>query len=285
MERSPFSPDEFTDELVTNPGAPAPVADAEEDPFEEPTPSSPSSFSVPPSPELPPSPSPSARPASGRGAGPTPGSSLSLPLPSPVAPPPSSTPLPPRKEGLLAPGAAPVRDVAERLAEAGAAKLAGVKKHRLIAVPEAGPDWTWARLREIAIGLLFLAMVASALWVKREQPAAKQRPKVVLLEEANRRVVMRGWKDLYLAQQQAGSSTGSDASPREGAGTLSVFSVPSGSQVFVDRVYRGDTPLVLPGGRSVVEVRVQMNGYTSWTGMVTPDDNGHATVNAVLVRR
>jgi hypothetical protein len=35
----------------------------------------------------------------------------------------------------------------------------------------------------------------------------------------------------------------------------------------------------------VVEVRVQLNGFTTWTGMVSPDDNGHATVNAVLMRR
>lgn len=268
VERSPFAPDEFNDDLITNPGAPAALAEVAEDPFEEPTP-----------------PSPSLAQREGGEARARTVSSLSLPLPSPV-PPPSTTPLAPaRKEGFLAPGAAPAQDVAQRLAEAGAAKLAGAKRHRIIAVAEAGPDWTWARVREIAIGVLFLGLVASALWVKRGQPVAKQRPKVVLLEDANRPIVVRGWKDLYLAQQHAGTSTGADGAALQGVGSLSVFSVPAGAQVFVDRVYRGETPLVLPGGKSVVEVRVQMNGYASWTGMVTPDKNGHATVNAVLVRR
>lgn len=266
--QSPFAPDEFVDDLITNPGAPAALADevarpSDPDPFEDLTP-------------------PPSIPAPARAA--STGGSLVLPLPAaPGAP--AVVDRPPRLEGFVAPGKAPFQDAAQRLSAAGAAKIAGAKKHRIVAVAEAGPDWTWARLREIAIGVLLIGLVASAFWVDRARPVAKERPKVLLLDEASRPLVVRSWKDLYLAQQSAASSTVSGAEPLEGVRTLSVFSVPGGAQVFVDRVYRGVTPLVLPGGRSVVEVRVQLNGFTTWTGMVSPDDNGHATVNAVLTRR
>lgn len=266
--QAPFAPDEFVDDLITNPGAPAALEvgpSAGLDPFEDLTP--------------PPSIPPPSRTAST-------GGSLVLPIPAPPSAPAVADRPPPRAEGFLAPGKAPFQDAAQRLAAAGAAKIAGAKKHRIIAVAAAGPDWTWARLREIAIGLLLIGLLGSALWVKGAQPVTKQRPKVLLLDEAKRPLVVRSWKDLYLAQQNAVSSTVSGAAvPLEGSGTLGVFSVPGGAQVFVDRVYRGETPLVLPGGRSVVEVRVQLNGFTTWTGMVSPDDNGHATVNAVLNRR
>lgn len=67
-------------------------------------------------------------------------------------------------------------------------------------------------------------------------------------------------------------------------GTVNFYSAPSGAKVYVDGVYAGVTPLVLPfvapGGR---DIKMALEGYWDWHGMAGVPEGGVTTVAAYMI--
>jgi hypothetical protein len=84
-----------------------------------------------------------------------------------------------------------------------------------------------------------------------------------------------------------GSAPASSArGPATGPGSLNVQSRPTGAQVFVNDQLIGSTPLAIPSmPEGSATVRIEMEGYQTWTTTVHVNAGEPARVNASLDRR
>jgi hypothetical protein len=67
-------------------------------------------------------------------------------------------------------------------------------------------------------------------------------------------------------------------------GRMNISSTPAGAQVFIDEVPRGQTPLTVPGSPGEHVIRLQSNGYLSWTKLQMVDSYGKHEVKAELTK-